>query len=130
MKKLKPTRKGGHHSWTEDEIKQFEARHPVGSRPRLALAFLLYCGQRKSDVARMGPQHVRNGTMQMRQDKIGAEPAIPVHSTLAAVIAASGPCQLGGAEGLHTRRQSKAARGRSHGQGESVNTTVIPRGPV
>jgi integrase len=69
VKKLKPTRKGRHHSWTEDEIKQFEARHPVGSRPRLALALLLYSGQRKSDVARMGPQHVRDGTMQVRQDK-------------------------------------------------------------
>jgi integrase len=37
----------------------------------------------------MGPQHVRNGTMQVRQDKTDAELSIPVHPTLAAVIAAS-----------------------------------------
>jgi hypothetical protein len=28
----------GFHSWTDDEILQFEAKHPVGSRARLALA--------------------------------------------------------------------------------------------
>jgi site-specific recombinase XerD len=89
VKKIKPTRKGGHHSWTEEEIGQFEDRHPIGTRPRLALALLIYSGQRKSDVVRMGPQHVRGGTLQVRQDKTDAELAIPVHPTLAAIIAAS-----------------------------------------
>jgi integrase len=87
VKKIKPTRKGGHHSWTEEEIEQFEARHPIGTRPRLALALLLYSGQRKSDVARMGPQHVRDGTLLVRQDKTDAELSIPVHPKLADVIA-------------------------------------------
>ena len=32
----------GYHSWTEAEIAQFEQRHPVGSRARLAFALLLY----------------------------------------------------------------------------------------
>lgn len=46
-------RKGdGYHSWTDDEIAQFEARHPIGTKPRLALALLLYTGQRRSDVVR------------------------------------------------------------------------------
>ena len=47
-------RADGHHSWTDDEIAQFEQRHPVGSRARLALALLLYTGQRRGDVIRMG----------------------------------------------------------------------------
>jgi site-specific recombinase XerD len=38
---------GGYHSWTDDEISKFEARHAVGSRARLALALLLYTGQRR-----------------------------------------------------------------------------------
>jgi hypothetical protein len=52
---------GGHHTWTEPEIAQFEAHHPIGSKPRLALALLLYTAQRRGDVIRMGPQHVRDG---------------------------------------------------------------------
>src|SRR5262249_11351524 len=43
----------GYHTWTEDEIAQFEAHHPVGTKPRLALALLLYTAQRRSDVVRM-----------------------------------------------------------------------------
>lgn len=35
----------GYHSWTEEEISQFEVRHAIGSRARLAMALLLYtCG--------------------------------------------------------------------------------------
>ena len=49
----------GFHTWTDDEIAQFEAHHPIGSKPRLALALLLYTAQRRSDVVRMGRQHIR-----------------------------------------------------------------------
>jgi integrase len=51
----------GWHSWTIEEIEQFEARHPVGTKARLALALLIYTGQRRSDIVRLGRQHVRNG---------------------------------------------------------------------
>ncbi len=32
---------GGHHSWTIEEVRAFEARRPVGATPRPALALLL-----------------------------------------------------------------------------------------
>src|SRR5262249_10506049 len=70
-------RSDGFHSWTEEEIAQFEERHPVGSRARLALALLLYTGQRRSDVVRMGRQHLRSGILEQRQRKTGTELAIP-----------------------------------------------------
>src|SRR5262249_22085548 len=79
----------GHHSWTDNEIEQFEQHHAVGSRARLALALLLYTGQRRGDVIRMGAQHVRGGTLYVKQEKTGAELAIPMHPGLAAVIAAT-----------------------------------------
>lgn len=84
----------GYHSWTDDEIVQFEKRHPVGSRPRLALALLLYTGQRRSDVVRMGRQHIRNGVLQVRQDKTGTELSIPVHTDLQAIVDASAAGQM------------------------------------
>jgi integrase len=79
----------GHHSWTDHEIAQFEKHHPVGSRARLAFGLLLYTGQRRGDVLRMGPQHVRDGILYVKQDKTGAELAIPVHPELAAIIDAT-----------------------------------------
>jgi integrase len=79
----------GYHSWTEDEIAKFEQRHPVGSRARLALALLLFTGQRRSDVVRMGRQHVREGRLYVRQVKTGAELMIAMHSDLHAIIADS-----------------------------------------
>jgi integrase len=80
---------GGHHSWTDDEIDRFEQHHPIASRARLALALLLYTGQRRGDVIRMGAQHIRNGAIHVKQEKTGIELIIPVHPTLAAIIAAA-----------------------------------------
>jgi integrase len=88
---IKPVtnRTDGFHCWTEDEIAQFENCHPVGSRARLALALLLYTAQRRSDVIRMGRQHIRDGVVHVRQQKTGAMLAIPLHPALAAIIAAT-----------------------------------------
>ena len=77
----------GYHSWTDAEIAQFEKKHAIGSRARLALALLLYTGQRRGDIIRMGAQHVRGGAIRVKQEKTGAELVIPLHSTLAGIIA-------------------------------------------
>lgn len=69
-------------TWQEDHIALFEARWPTGSRARLALCLMLYTGQRRSDVIRMGPQHIRGGAIAVRQQKTGAELSIPVHHAL------------------------------------------------
>jgi integrase len=72
----------GIHTWTEAEIAQYEARHPVGTKARLALALLLYTAQRRGDVVGMGRQHVRNGMIAVRQQKTGAMLQIPIHPKL------------------------------------------------
>jgi integrase len=77
----------GYHSWLDDEIAQFENRHPIGSRARLALALLLNTGQRRSDVIKMGRQNIRNGFLHIRQQKTGIVLLIPVHTALAGIIA-------------------------------------------
>ena len=84
----------GYHSWTDDEIAQFEKRHAIGSRPRLALALMLYTGQRRSDVVRMGRQHVRGGVLLVQQFKTNAELSIPLHGALQTIIAASAAGRL------------------------------------
>jgi len=59
----------GYHTWTVEEVRQFEARHPVGSKPRLALALLLYTGQRRSDVVLFGKQHIKCDVLTFTQMK-------------------------------------------------------------
>jgi integrase len=88
--KLRAIKSDGFHTWTEEEIAAFEAHHPIGSKPRLALALLLYTAQRRSDVVRMGRQHIRNGEFTLKQQKTGTElPPIPVHPHLQAVLDAT-----------------------------------------
>lgn len=54
---------GGFEPWTEEHVSRFEARHPVGTMARLALALYLNFGVRKSDVIRIGPRMIRNGEL-------------------------------------------------------------------
>lgn len=50
----------GYHTWTIEEVEQYERRHPVGTKARLALALMLYTGQRRSDAVKFGPPLVRS----------------------------------------------------------------------
>ena len=83
----------GFHTWTDDEIAQFEAHHPIGTKPRLALALLLYTAQRRGDVVRMGRQHIREThdgpALYVKQRKTGVELLIPIHPELGAVLDAT-----------------------------------------
>jgi integrase len=92
--KLPRVRSDGHHTWTEAEIAQFEATHQVGTKARLALALLLYTGQRKGDVIHMGRQHVGNNTIQVRQEKTKTPLRIPIHPVLQAALDATPSAHL------------------------------------
>jgi integrase len=48
---------------------------------------MLYTGQRRSDIVRMGWQHVRDGKISVRQEKTGASLLIPIAPELAAALA-------------------------------------------
>ena len=79
----------GYRAWSEDDIAAFEATHPLGSRARLALALLLYTGQRRGDVIRMGRQHIDGDMINVRQQKTGTVLAIPLQPSLRDVIDAT-----------------------------------------
>jgi len=72
----------GAASWTDDQINQYETRWPSGTQERRALSLLLYTGQRRSDVVRMGWDNVLNGLLKVRQLKTGAVLMIPIHEML------------------------------------------------
>lgn len=79
-------RTAGFLTWEEEHIEAFERHHKLGTRAHLALMLLLYTGQRRSDVVRMGHQHVRNGFLSIVQQKTGQPVDIPLHASLSAIL--------------------------------------------
>jgi integrase len=79
--RIKIPKTGGFKMWGEPEIEQFENYWPVGTRERLAFALLLYSGQRRGDILRIGRQHIREGILTVRPE-------------LAAILEAPGPGNL------------------------------------
>jgi integrase len=86
--RVKVRKTGGFRTWNEEEIAQFEAAHPIGTRARLAFALLLFTAQRRGDTIRMGRQHLRDGFLAVRQQKTGMVLQIPVHPELQEILAA------------------------------------------
>lgn len=72
----------GHHTWAEDEVAQYRQKHLVGTVPRLALDLLLFTGLRRSDVFRVGRQHVKDGVLSIRMEKTGNSVHIPIFPEL------------------------------------------------
>lgn len=91
VKALKYGREG-YHSWTLEEIEKFKARHPLGSKPRLAMALMLYTTGRREDAVRLGQKHMQAGRLRFVQAKNEHRKPItvdiPVHPDLAAAIKA------------------------------------------
>jgi len=87
-------RTAGFATWTEEDIAQYEATHPPGSRARLAMALGLYLGQRRGDVVRLGRQHVRGRVITVLQAKTGSTATIRIHPELHAELARLKPGQL------------------------------------
>lgn len=82
----------GFHTWTEAEIGAYRDRHELGTMPRLALELLLWTAQRRSDVVKLGPQHVRNGVIFVRQQKTSRPLEIPIFPELRAALDVM-PCE-------------------------------------
>jgi len=86
VKALKVGNGEGFLVWEEHHIDSFQRRWPIGTKPRLALSLLLFTAQRRSDIVRMGRQHVRNGMISVRQQKTGAYLDIPIHDDLRPIL--------------------------------------------
>jgi integrase len=59
----------GFHTWTVEEVRQYEAAHPIGTKARLALALLLFTGVRRSDVVKLGRHMERDGVLHFTETK-------------------------------------------------------------
>ena len=59
----------GFHSWSPEEVIQFQGHHPIGTKARLAFELLLLTGQRRSDIVKFGHRHVKDGWFVFTQEK-------------------------------------------------------------
>jgi integrase len=100
IKNVKLRKSEGHHTWTDDEIRQYRAHWPLGTQQRLAMELALETTSRRADVTRIGPQHERNGKLDLRHTKNNVEAFIPVTDALRAAIDA---CPTRHLTFLHTK---------------------------
>jgi len=84
--RIKTFPEGEIHTWTEEEIAQFEARWPKGTRERTAFALFLYTGQRRSDVVRMAWTDIADEAIKVTQQKTGAKLKIRLHPELREIL--------------------------------------------
>lgn len=77
----------GYHTWTEEEILQFEAHHGIESKAVLALRLILNTGAARQDVIRLGRQSVRDGRIAYRRGKTGGDVDLPMLGELLEVLA-------------------------------------------
>jgi len=85
---IKRKKIGEVRSWTDDEIRQYENRWPIGTKQRTAFALMLFTGQRRSDVHRMTWQDIsqRTGRIKVHQQKTGVKIEVPLHRDLREVL--------------------------------------------
>jgi integrase len=84
----------GHHTWTDDEIEQYRAFWPLGTQQRLVMEFALETVSRRSEIVRLGPQHVKNGRIRIERTHGSEDVDIPVSDELQAAIDAMPPKHL------------------------------------
>ena len=87
--KLLQYEKEGFKAWTQADVAKFEAYYPIGTRPRLALALMLYTGVRRSDAVLLGQPMVKNGAITFMPQKTRRqkkELTLPILSVLQDVM--------------------------------------------
>lgn len=77
-------KKTGFHEWTEEEIAQYRAFWPLGTKPRLAMELVLWTGKRRSDAHRAATP--KGGRVAFTAKKTGKGQDLPVAPQLQAAI--------------------------------------------
>lgn len=84
-------------AWHAEQVEAFERTHPIGTTARLSMSLALFTGQRRSDLVKLGRQHLvaREGrewlhfTQEKNRRRKPVEMWIPVASELREILDAS-----------------------------------------
>lgn len=92
----------GFPAWTVEDVIAYRNCHPIGTKQRLAMEFMLLTGLRRADMSKVGRQHIRDGVFSMRTGKNGIWVTIALPEYLLAMIEAT-PCK-----GMHLIGQEES----------------------
>lgn len=67
----------GHPPWADAHKAAFRARWPIGTATRAMMELIAWTGARVSDAVRIGPQMVKGGVLEFRQQKTGDMAYVP-----------------------------------------------------
>ena len=87
-------RSRGFYCWSDDEIEKFRAKHPTGTKARLALELLLCTGAARQDAAGLTRRNIRGGRLVYRRGKTGQEVDLPILPELARELGHLQPDQM------------------------------------
>jgi len=75
--------------WTARDVAAYRTHWQIGTKERLAFELLYHTGLRRSDLVRLGQQHVSNGVIEIPTAKTGETAYIEANSELMAILEAS-----------------------------------------
>jgi integrase len=87
--KVKVTETDGHPTWTAEQIEQFRAHYPIGTKARLALELLIHFATRRGDGIALGRQHVKDGWLVYTQEKNRKRKPVAVETPMPEVVRAA-----------------------------------------
>jgi site-specific recombinase XerD len=87
--KVKIEEGAGHATWTDEEVEQYRARHPLGTMARLALELMLNLASRRGDAIVLGRHHLKNGWLIYTQEKNRKRKPVKVEVPIAATLVAA-----------------------------------------
>ncbi|MFC0246446.1 tyrosine-type recombinase/integrase [Falsochrobactrum ovis] len=79
----------GFPAWTVEDVIAFRGYHKVGTHERLAMELMLLAGLRRSDVVRVGRQHINDRVLSMDTAKTGAKISVELSEDLINIIDAT-----------------------------------------
>jgi integrase len=75
---VKKPRTAGIKPWMDEDIANYEAKWPRGTRERVMFDVFVYTGLRIGDAAIVGPKHVHNGVIMLATEKNDTAVTLPI----------------------------------------------------
>ena len=88
------TKKGGYHTWTNDEIAAYRATHATGTKARLALEIFLNTGAARVDAINFTRANIAGARLRYRRAKTGQQVDLPILPELDRELSYLPPTQM------------------------------------
>ena len=88
------TKKGGYHTWTNEEIETYRTTHATGTKARLALEIFLNTGASRVDAINFTRANIAGARLRYRRAKTGQQVDLPILPELGRELSYLPPTQM------------------------------------